>query len=131
VLMTNEAGTIIDDGVACRLGPEHFYVTATTGGVDRIYLSMLWWNARWRLDVDVANVTAAYAGVNIAGPRSRDALAAVTEGVDLGAEAFPYMGVREGLCVGIPPASFASALSASWATRCTCRQARARPCGMR
>ncbi len=102
VLMTNEAGTIIDDGVACRLGPEHFYVTATTGGVDRIYLSMLWWNARWRLDVDVANVTAAYAGVNIAGPRSRDALAAVTEGVDLGAEAFPYMGVREGLCAGIP-----------------------------
>ena len=101
VLMTNEAGTIIDDGVACRLGPEHFYVTATTGGVDRIYLSMLWWNARWRLDVDVANVTAAYAGVNIAGPRSRDALAAVTEGVDLGAEAFPYMGVREGLCAGI------------------------------
>ena len=102
LLMTNEAGTIIDDGVACRLGPEHFYVTATTGGVDRIYLSMLWWNARWRLDVDVANVSAAYAGVNIAGPRSREALVAVTEGVDLGAEAFPYMGVREGRCAGIP-----------------------------
>jgi sarcosine oxidase subunit alpha len=102
VLMTNEAGTIIDDGVACRLGLEHFYVTATTGGVDRIYLSMLWWNARWRLKVDVANVTAAYAGVNIAGPKSREALAAVTEGVDLGAEVFPYMGVREGRCAGIP-----------------------------
>ncbi|MHA1600419.1 MAG: glycine cleavage T C-terminal barrel domain-containing protein, partial [Alphaproteobacteria bacterium] len=102
LLMTNEAGTIIDDGVACRLGPDHFYVTATTGGVDRIYLSMLWWNARWRLDVDVANVTAAYAGVNIAGPKSREALMAVTEGVDLSAEAFPYMGVREGRCAGIP-----------------------------
>ena len=34
----------------------------------RIYHQMLWWNAQWRLDVDVANVTAAYAGVNIAGP---------------------------------------------------------------
>ena len=102
VLMTNEAGTIIDDGVACRMGPEHFYVTATTGGVDRIYQTMLWWNARWRLDVDVANVTAATAGVNIAGPRSREALAGLTEGVDLGAEAFPYMGVREGRCAGIP-----------------------------
>lgn len=102
LLMTNEAGTVIDDGVACRLGPDHFYVTATTGGVDRIYLSMLWWNAQWRLDVDVANVTAAYAGVNIAGPHSRDALVAVTEGVDLSAEAFPYMGVREGRCAGIP-----------------------------
>jgi sarcosine oxidase subunit alpha len=102
VLMTNEAGTIIDDGVACRMGPEHFYVTATTGGVDRIYQTMLWWNARWRLDVDVANVTAAMAGVNIAGPRSREALAGLTEGVDLDAEAFPYMGVREGRCAGIP-----------------------------
>ncbi|MFQ5775272.1 MAG: 2Fe-2S iron-sulfur cluster-binding protein [Kiloniellaceae bacterium] len=102
VLMTNEAGTIIDDGVACRLREDHFYVTATTGGVDRIYLSMLWWNAQWRLDVDVANVTAAYAGVNIAGPKSREVLTRLVEGVDLSAEAFPYMGVREGRVAGIP-----------------------------
>jgi len=102
VLMTNEAGTVIDDGVACRLREDHFYVTATTGGVDRIYRSMLWWNAQWRLDVDIANVTAAYAGVNIAGPRSREVLATLTDGVDLSAEAFPYMGVREGRVAGIP-----------------------------
>ncbi len=102
VLMTNEAGTVIDDGVACRLREDHFYVTATTGGVDRIYRSMLWWNAQWRLDVDISNVTAAYAGVNIAGPKSREVMAALTEGVDVSAEAFPYMGVREGRVAGIP-----------------------------
>ena len=102
VLMTNEAGTIIDDGVACRLHEDHFYVTATTGGVDRVYRSMLWWNAQWRLDVDVANVTAAYAGVNIAGPKSRTVLARLVEDVDLSAEAFPYMGVRQGTVAGIP-----------------------------
>ena len=28
---------------------------------------MLWWNAQWRLDVDITNVTAAYCGINIAG----------------------------------------------------------------
>src|SRR5439155_111405 len=31
VLMTDQSGAIVDDGVACRLHPEHFYVTATTG----------------------------------------------------------------------------------------------------
>ena len=66
-LLTNEAGVVIDDGVACRFGDNHYYVTATTGGVDRVYQNMLKWNAQWRLDVDVANVTSAYCGVNIAG----------------------------------------------------------------
>ena len=102
LLMTNEAGTVIDDGVACRLREDHFYVTATTGGVERVYRSMLWWNAQWRLEVDIANVTAAYAGINIAGPKSREVLAALCEDVDLSAGAFPYMGVREGRVAGIP-----------------------------
>ncbi|MFQ5953780.1 MAG: 2Fe-2S iron-sulfur cluster-binding protein [Kiloniellales bacterium] len=106
VLMTNDAGTIIDDGVACRLAEDHFYVTATTGGVERVYRTMLWWNAQWRLDVDVADVTAAYAGVNVAGPKSREVLAPLVEDVDLGTQAFPYMGVREGRVAGIPARIF-------------------------
>ena len=66
---------MIDDGVACRFAEDHYYVTATTGGVDRVYRSMLWWNAQWRLDVDIVNVTAGYAGINLAGPRkSRELL---------------------------------------------------------
>ena len=36
----------------------------------RVYRQMTWWNQQWRMDVDVANVTAAYAAVNIAGPRA-------------------------------------------------------------
>ncbi len=102
VVMTNEAGVVIDDGVACRLHEELYYVTATTGGVDRVYQSMLRWNAQWRLDVDVANVTAGWCGVNIAGPKSRAVLARLCTDVDLSAEAFPYMGVREGTVASIP-----------------------------
>ena len=102
VLMTEQAGAIIDDGVACRFHDEHFYVTATTGGVDAVYRQMLFWNAQWRLDVDVANVTAAYAGVNIAGPRSREVLQELCDDVDLSAEAFPYMGARMGTVAGVP-----------------------------
>jgi sarcosine oxidase subunit alpha len=102
VLMTDMAGVIADDGVAARFHEQHFYVTATTSGAPQVYQTMLWYNAQWRLDVDVTNVTASYAGVNIAGPRSRDVLTHLTSDVDLGAAAFPYMGVREGHVAGIP-----------------------------
>ena len=101
-LMTNEAGVVIDDGVACRITDQHFYVTATTGGVDRVFQSMLKWNAQWRLDIDVANVTSAYCGINVAGPQSREVLQRLCNGIDLSPDAFPYMGVREGNVAGIP-----------------------------
>lgn len=100
-LMTNELGVVIDDGVCARLGEQHFYVSATTSGVDRIYQQMLKWNAQWRLDVDITNVTAALAAVNLAGPLSRQVLAKVCDDVDLSAEAFPYLGVRLGKVAGI------------------------------
>lgn len=100
-LMTNEHGVVIDDGVCARLAEQHFYVSATTSGVDRIYQQMLKWNAQWRLDVDITNVTAALAAVNLAGPLSRQVLAKVCEGVELSAAAFPYLGVRLGKVAGI------------------------------
>lgn len=102
VLMCDDAGAIVDDGVACRFHEGHFYVTATTGAADQVYREMLWRNAQWRLDLDVANVTAAYAGVNVAGPRARDLLMKLADGVDLSAVAFPYLGVREGRIAGVP-----------------------------
>ncbi len=101
-LMTNEQGVVIDDGVCARMADNHFYVTATTSGVDRIYQQMLKWNAQWRLNVDITNVTAAIAAVNLAGPLARQVLEKLCEDVDLSPEAFPYMGVRSGTVVDIP-----------------------------
>ncbi|MEM7044779.1 MAG: 2Fe-2S iron-sulfur cluster-binding protein, partial [Pseudomonadota bacterium] len=102
LLMCDEAGVIIDDGVACRFHEQHYYVTATTSGVDAVYRQMLWWNAQWRLDIDIAQVTAAYAGLNIAGPKSRDVVQTLVSDIDFSADAFPYMGVRQGHIAGIP-----------------------------
>ncbi|MCF1249866.1 2Fe-2S iron-sulfur cluster-binding protein [Pseudomonas putida] len=100
-LMTNEHGVVIDDGVCARFAENHFYVTATTSGVDRIYQQMLKWNAQWRLNVDIANVTAAISAVNVAGPDSRKVLEKVCADLDLSAEGFPYLGVRLGTVAGI------------------------------
>jgi sarcosine oxidase subunit alpha len=102
VLMTDDSGVVIDDGVACRLHNDHFYVTATTSGVDGVYRTMLWYNTQWRLKVDITNVSASYAGVNIAGPNSRQLLEILCKDVELSPDAFPYMGVRCGNVAGIP-----------------------------
>ncbi len=101
-LMTDEAGVVIDDGVACRFSDTHYYVTATTSGVDRVYRAMLKWNAQWRLDVDIANVTGAWSAVNLAGPQARSVLSRACNDVDLKPESFGYMEIRQGTVAGIP-----------------------------
>ncbi len=101
-VLTNEHGVVIDDGVACRISEHHFYVTATTSGVDAVYRDMMKWNAQWRLSVDIANVTSAFAAVNLAGPDSRKVLERLVSDVDLDSEAFPYLAYREGHVLDIP-----------------------------
>jgi sarcosine oxidase subunit alpha len=101
-VMTDATGAITDDGIICRLSDRHFFVTATTSGVDAVVRSMYLWNAHWQLDVDIAHVTSAYAAVNLAGPQSRAILALLCKDVDLSSEAFPYMGVRTGHVAEVP-----------------------------
>lgn len=102
LMMCDETGVIVDDGVACRLHERHFYVTTTSSGASGVYREMLWWNAQWRLAVDVLDVTGAYAGVSLAGPLARKVLEPLADGIDLSPDAFPYMAVRTGRVAGIP-----------------------------
>jgi sarcosine oxidase subunit alpha len=101
-LMTDQTGVVIDDGVAARLHERHYYVTATTSAVDQVYRQMTWFNVQWKMDVDVANVTAAYSGINLAGPKSREVIQKLASDIDFSAEAFPYMAARVGKLAGIP-----------------------------
>lgn len=101
-LMLNEMGSVIDDGVAWRMAPDHFYVTATTGAVDRVFSDMSWWNAQWRMQVDIQNVTSGFAAINVTGPRARAALEALAGDIDLGREAFPFLEGRSGTLGGCP-----------------------------
>ncbi|RAZ89147.1 aminomethyltransferase [Mesorhizobium hawassense] len=101
-LMLNEMGSVVDDGVAYRMAEDQFYVTATTGAVARVYADMLFWNAEWRLKVDVLNLTGAFCGLNVTGPKARQVLEALESDIDFSRDAFPYLSGRDGTVAGVP-----------------------------
>ncbi len=100
-VMCDESGVAIDDGVVGRLAEDHFYFTTTTSGAAAIYRELSRLNTIWRLDCGIVNQTGAFAAVNLAGPKSRDVLAGLTD-ADLSASAFPYLALREARVAGIP-----------------------------
>ncbi|PZS30932.1 MAG: sarcosine oxidase, partial [Pseudonocardiales bacterium] len=51
--------------------------------------------------VHIVPLTTYYASINVAGPRSRELLTRVIEGIDVSTEAFPYMRVRTGRIAGV------------------------------
>jgi sarcosine oxidase subunit alpha len=98
--MCNEDGILFDDGIGTRLGPDHFYLTATTGNAEAVYQWLELWKATWRLDVTIINQTSALAAMNLAGPQSRAPLSQLTD-LDLSPAAFPYPAMREGKVAGV------------------------------
>jgi sarcosine oxidase subunit alpha len=99
-LMLNEAGYVFDDGLICRLGPDDFYVTVTSGGADQAEGWFRDWAETWSLDVHIANLTATYSAINLAGPRGREVLASLTpQPVDNAA--IPYNQHREVDILGV------------------------------
>jgi sarcosine oxidase subunit alpha len=99
-VMCTEEGIVFDDGVGARLGPEHFYLTATTGNAEAVFGWLEMWRATWQLDATVINSTPAFAAVNLAGPRAREVLGRLTS-LDLSAGAFPYPAVRQAEVAGV------------------------------
>lgn len=101
-LMLNDMGSVIDDGVAFRLSETEFYVTATTGAVARVFTEMVFLNTQWGMRVDIQNVTAAFAAINVTGPSARKVLEALGGDIDLSAAGFPYLNGRSGVIGGCP-----------------------------
>jgi len=99
-VMCTDEGILFDDGVGARLGPERFYLTATTGNADSVFQWLEMWRGVWGLDVLVHNQTSGTAAMNVAGPRAREVLARVAD-VDVSHAAFPYMALREGKVAGV------------------------------
>lgn len=100
-VMCDESGVIIDDGVVGRLAEDHFYFTTTTSGAATVYRELSRLNTMWKLDCGIVNHTGAFVAVNLAGPKSREVLASLTQ-TDLSTGAFPYLALREANVAGIP-----------------------------
>jgi sarcosine oxidase subunit alpha len=99
-----EDGYILDDGVVARLAPDRFHVTTTTGGAARVLQHMEdYRQTEWPgLKVYLTSITEQFAVIALQGPKAREVLAPLVEGVDLSNAAFPHMSVREGAVCGIP-----------------------------
>ena len=96
-LMCNENGFLSDDGVVARIDEDTFLCHTTSGGVDRIHGWMEEWlqTEWWDMKVYVANVTEQYAQFAVVGPNARNVLEKLG-GMDLSAEAMPFMEWRDG-----------------------------------
>jgi sarcosine oxidase subunit alpha len=99
-LLLDEAGTIIDDGVIARLHPQAFYFTTTTTGAATVYRELSRLNAQWGLSCALVNLTGHYAAFNLAGPRSREVLTAVSS-IHPSDAAFPFLAMRIAQVAGV------------------------------
>ena len=99
-LLTSEAGRIIDDGTICRLDNETFYVTTTSSGAGAVEQWFSWWLAAWKLRATLVDLTQGIAAMNLAGPRSREILAALTD-LDCGPDAFRYLHAASARVAGV------------------------------
>ncbi|WP_156680741.1 2Fe-2S iron-sulfur cluster-binding protein [Sphingomonas profundi] len=103
-LLLGEDGFIRDDGVAARLADDRFHVTTTTGGAARVlgmmedYLQTEWPD----LNVWLTSTTEQYAVIAVQGPRAREVIAPLIEGVDLSPQALPHMAFASGTICGVP-----------------------------
>ena len=95
--MLNENGSILDDGVLCRLAANHFVVSCSSSHVDGV-AAML---DTWRQDafdagrIFIQDSTAQWATLTLTGPKSRRLLGQLYPGLDLDDEVFPHMSFVE------------------------------------
>ncbi len=100
VMLLDESGVVVDDGIASRVASDLFYLSIGTSNAAAVYREMQRCQQMWQLDIGLVNVTGAFGAINIAGPNAREILAQLTE-LDLSAEAFPISHVRESTIAGV------------------------------
>lgn len=107
-LMLKEDGYILDDGVVARIAPDCFHVTTTTGGAPRVLAHMEdYLQTEWPdLQVFLTSTTEQWAVIALQGPKAREVIAPLVDGIDLSPEAFPHMAMRQGTICGVPTRLF-------------------------
>lgn len=103
-LMLREDGCLFDDGTTWRLGETQYLMTTTTANAAGVlsHLEFLLATVWPEMRVQVTSVTEQWAGVALAGPKSRALLQSVIKDLDLSHEGVPFMGVHPASLEGIP-----------------------------
>src|SRR6185312_11203382 len=103
-VLLNENGTLVDDGIVARLGPEHFWINTTTAGAERTAAAFEEWLQCEYTDlrVLVTPVTSRWANVTVAGPRAWQWLERCGMEAALAPEAMKHMSLRESVWEGLP-----------------------------
>ncbi|MDP9065425.1 MAG: sarcosine oxidase subunit alpha, partial [Pseudomonadota bacterium] len=103
-ILCRDDGFIYDDGVVARTASDRFHVTTTTGGAPRVLAMMEdYRQTEWpELAVWLTSTTEQWAVIAVQGPRSRQVLASLIEGIDIAAAAMPHMSVARGSICGVP-----------------------------
>ncbi|WP_289281704.1 aminomethyltransferase family protein, partial [Methylophaga sp. UBA5088] len=87
-LLIDEAGVMLDDGLAVRVEAEKFYVSTNSSNAATVYREMQRNVQLWGLQVTLVNLTGAIAAMTLAGPKSREILTSLTQ-ADLSDAALP------------------------------------------
>lgn len=96
-IMLREDGFIYDDGVIGKLADDRFHVTTTTGGAPRVlnHMEDYLQTEFPEMQVWLTSTTEQWATVAVQGPKAREIIAPLVDGVDISNEAFPHMSVAE------------------------------------
>ncbi|PTE06327.1 sarcosine oxidase subunit alpha family protein [Mesorhizobium helmanticense] len=97
-VMLRDDGIVFDDGTTTRVGDQHFFMTTSTARAADVMsrLEFLLDTAWPDLRVSVSSVSDEWAAMSVAGPKSRDILAAAFPDLDVSNDALPHMGLLEG-----------------------------------
>jgi len=103
-LMLREDGFILDDGVIARLDGDRFHVTTTTSGAANVLHVMEDFRQTElpHMKVWLTSTSEQWAVIVVNGPRSREILSTLVEGIDMSEDDFPHMTFREGKIREVP-----------------------------
>ncbi|MFZ2100676.1 MAG: sarcosine oxidase subunit alpha [Oricola sp.] len=107
-IMCREDGFIYDDGVVGRIAEDRFHVTTTTGGAPRVmnHMEDYLQTEFPHLKVWLTSTSEQWAVIAVQGPKAREIIAPLVEGIDLSNAAFPHMSMAEGSVCGVPARVF-------------------------
>lgn len=79
VLLLNERGYVMDDGMIAREHDGTFFLTFTSGGASMAEMWIRDWSASWGHDIRILNQTMSLGAINVTGPRAKELLAKATD----------------------------------------------------